>query len=81
MRQRDIPNVKNSTLLLDSFEEFMKRKPVKMRNTYWRAFLAAWVAAEQMEISLPDATTPRGKEYVRAVGVHLLSQGLRIKPC
>jgi len=47
MRQRDIPNVKNSTALLDSFEEFMKRKPVKMRNTYWRAFLAAWVAAEQ----------------------------------
>lgn len=47
MRQRDIPNVKNSTALLDSFEEFMKRKPVKMRNTYWRAFLASWVAAEE----------------------------------
>lgn len=46
MCQRDTPSVKNSSALLDSFEEFMRRKPVKMRNTYWRAFLAAWVAAE-----------------------------------
>ena len=49
MRQRDIPNVKNVTALLDSFEEFMRRKPAKMRDCYWRAYLASWISAERVK--------------------------------
>ncbi len=49
MKQRDIPIISDVNGLLDAFEEFMRRKPVKMRNAYWRAFQAAWVACEKVK--------------------------------
>lgn len=35
--------------LVESFEVFMQRKPKKMRNIYWRAYKAAWVAALELK--------------------------------
>lgn len=45
MSQRDVEAPKKCLDLCTSFDEFMKRKPKKMRNTYWRAYKAAWIAA------------------------------------
>lgn len=55
MNARDIPIISDVNGLLDAFEEFMRRKPVKMRNAYWRAFQAAWQSSrEGLVIELPE---------------------------
>lgn len=54
MNARDIPIISDVNGLLDAFEEFMRRKPVKMRNAYWRAFQAAWQSSRDgLVIELP----------------------------
>lgn len=64
MKQRDIPIISDVNALFEAFEEFMRRKPLKMRNAYWRAFQAAWQASREcLVIELP-------------AGVHLSRDGL-----
>lgn len=61
MKQRDIPIISDVNGLLEAFEEFMRRKPLKMRNAYWRAFQAAWQASREcMVIELPEPRVARG---------------------
>lgn len=49
MSQRDIEVTGKALNLIESFEVFMKRKPKKMRSSYWRAYKSAWIAALELK--------------------------------
>lgn len=46
MNQRDLIPPARALECCDAFDAFMKRKPKKLRNLYWRAFVHAWKLAE-----------------------------------
>lgn len=45
MKQRDLIVPKMAIDCCTAFDEFMKRKPKRLRNLYWRAFVHAWKSA------------------------------------
>lgn len=43
---------------------------------------AAWIASRaSLEVELPKAASARNTEVIKAVGRHIIGQGLKVKPC
>jgi len=43
---------------------------------------AAWIASRaSLEVELPKASSARNTEVIKAVGRHIIGQGLKVKKC
>lgn len=42
MSQKEIGFPEKTVECIEAFEVFMRRKPKKMRNAYWRAWVESW---------------------------------------
>lgn len=69
----------------EQFEEFMRRKPKRMRGAYLRAFEAGWKTSREavvVELSMLEHQHDEGPLYYRVDDVHaaIEAQGLKVAP-